>query len=65
MKVSGLLTHARYVAELARIIRIASRAIAHETLRMHEGEFEADGPARSDEVEAVKRQIEEIMKAIE
>ena len=64
MKVSGPLTRARYVAELARIIRIASKAIAHETLRMHEGEFKADGLAHSDEVEAVKRQIEERLRDI-
>ena len=35
MKISGRLTRARYIAELARIVRIASKAIAHETLRLH------------------------------
>lgn len=64
MKVSGPLTHARFVAELARIVRIASKAIAHETLRMHDGRFEPDALADVAEVADVRRQIEETLRSI-
>ena len=62
MKVVGPLSHARYVAELARIVRIASKAIAHEALRMHEGTFQPDDLADGDEAGAVTQEIETILK---
>ena len=64
MKVSGPLTHARYAAELARIVRIASKVVAHETLRMHEGAFAPDIPMYQPDAEAVCKQIETVLKDI-
>lgn len=43
VKVSGPLTHARFVAEIGRLIRKASKTLSHETLRMHSGAFKPDG----------------------
>jgi hypothetical protein len=39
MKVNGPLTHARFAAEASRIVRQASKWVAHETLRIHTGEY--------------------------
>lgn len=64
MKVSGPLTHARYVAELARIVRIASKAMAHEALRMHEGIFQPADLADGEESMTIAAEIEAVVTDI-
>lgn len=64
MKVSGPLTHARFAAEAARLVRKASRWVAHETLRMHSGDHQPGDPVSEDDVKAFRAEINEIMRNI-
>ncbi len=57
MKVSGPLTHARFAAELSRIIRISSKWTAHETLRLHTGEYKPQDPVSDKDVDSYTKEV--------
>jgi len=64
MKVKGSLTHAKFIAEISRIIRQSSRVMAHETLRLHVGEFIATNPANQIDVDSYIVGINKILNNI-
>jgi hypothetical protein len=64
MKVNGPLTHARFAAEASRIVRQASKWVAHETLRMHTGEHFPGHIVSDDDRVTFVREITEILDKI-
>ena len=64
MKVSGRLTHARFAAEASRIVRKASKWVAHETLRLHSGDHKPDGLVAAADIESFCSELEEILMEI-
>lgn len=64
MKAAGQLTHARFAAEASRIVRKASKRVAHETLRMHSGDHKPDGLVRAEDVASFCAEIEEILVSV-
>lgn len=64
MKVKGDLTHARFAAEASRIVRVASKWTAHETLRMHTGEHPPQNLVCRDDVETFVKEISDILDSV-
>ncbi len=57
MKVTGPLTHARFAAELSRIIRISSKWVAHETLRLHTGEHKPQDLVSDEDIDSYTKEV--------
>ena len=57
MKVTGPLTHARFAAELSRIIRISSKWAAHETLRLHTGEHQPQDLVNDKDIDSYTKEV--------
>ncbi len=64
MKVSGPLTHARFAAELSRIIRISSKWVAHETLRLHTGEHRSQDLVSDGDIDSYIKEVMLIITSI-
>jgi hypothetical protein len=64
MNVVGPLTHARFTAEASRIVRKASRWIAHETLRMHTGDHKPKDLVSDEDRNLFVKEITEILEAM-
>lgn len=64
MKVIGPLTHARFAAEASRIARQASKRAAHETLRLHTGEYASQDLVSDEDKNAFIKEISEILSLI-
>lgn len=64
VKVKGSLTHARFAAEISRLVRISSKYVAHETLRMHTGDHPSQDLVDQNDVDSFIKEVMEILERI-
>lgn len=64
MKVKGDLTHAKFAAEISRLVRTSSKYVAHESLRMHTGDHLPQELVDKEDVDSFIKEIEEILRRI-